>query len=227
MIDNLKELSVLYVDDDKVACENMEKTLSYFFKNVFIEHNGLNALDTYKKESIHLLLVDYDMPIMNGLSFLQEIRQLSKSIPAVIISSYSDKEKLLKAMKLNLVAYLVKPLEFSDLKNILNECAEWMHKHGLLKVSISNNCIYDYSTKTILINDEDIVALTSFEYRIFELLLTNKNKVVSFDEIFYVLDNEQTNKKSLTSIIYKINKKVTTPVIKNIKDVGYTIVGAK
>ena len=73
MINNLKELNVLYIDDDKVACKNMENTLSYFFKEVFCEHNGLNALDTFKKEDIHLLLVDYDMPIMNGVSFLQEV----------------------------------------------------------------------------------------------------------------------------------------------------------
>ena len=227
MINTLKELNVLYIDDDKVACKHMEVTLSYFFKEVFIEHNGLNALKTYQKESVHLLLVDYDMPIMNGLSFLQEIRKINNSIPAVIISSYNDKEKLLKAIKLNLVAYLVKPLKFNDLKDVLEECALWMDKHGLLKVNISKNCIYDYSTKTIRTKDDDVIALTAYEYRIFEFLLTNKNKVVTFEEIFYVLNNDDTNKKSLTSLVYKINKKLSRPIIKNIKDVGYTLVGMK
>lgn len=116
MQDCLKELNVLYIDDDKVACENMENTLKYFFKNVFIEHNGINALDTYKKENIHLLLVDYDMPLMNGAEFLQEIRTIDSTIPALILSSYSDKEKLMNAIKLNLVDYLVKPIEFGSLK---------------------------------------------------------------------------------------------------------------
>lgn len=226
MINNLKELNVLYVDDDKVACKNMENTLSYFFKEVFCEHNGLNALDTFKKEDIHLLLVDYDMPIMNGVSFLQEVRILNNNIPAVIISSYSDKEKLLSAIKLNLVAYLIKPLEFNDLKNILNECAVWMDKNGLLKVQINDDSYYDFSSKT-LISKDVIISFTNYEYKIFEYLLNNKNKVVSFENIFYILDNDETSKKSLTSIIYKINKKLQAPIIKNIKDVGYTIAGLK
>lgn len=227
MINNLKELNVLYIDDDLVACKNMKKTLSYFFKEVFCEHNGLNALDIYKKESVHLLLVDYDMPIMNGLSFLQEIRTLNNLIPAVIISSYSDKEKLLNAMKLNLVSYLTKPLEFSDLKNVLNECAVWMDKNGLLKVNISEDCTYAYSSKTIITKENEIIPLTNYEYKIFEYLLRSRNRVVSFEDIFYILDNTKASKKSLTSIVYKINKKFSKPIIKNIKDVGYTIVGIK
>lgn len=226
MINTLKQLNVLYVDDDKIACKNMKNTLSYFFKEIFCEHNGLNALDTYHKENIHLLLVDYDMPIMNGLSFLQEIRNINSKIPAVILSSYSDKEKLLNAIKLNLVAYLVKPLEFNDLKKVLEECAIWMDKNGLLKAKISDDCYYDFSTKTI-INKDEIITLTNYEYKILEYLLGNKNKVVSFENIFYILDSENSTKKSLTSIIYKINKKLPIPIIKNVKEVGYTIVGVK
>ena len=225
MLENLKELNVLYIDDDKVACENMKNTLGYFFKNVFIENNGLHALDTYKKESIHLLLVDYDMPLMNGAEFLQEIRKLDYTIPAVIISSYSDKEKLMSAIKLNLVSYLTKPLEFGALKNVLIECEEWMQKHNLLQIKLRNKCYYDLASKSLFQEDKLITAFTNYEAKIFEYLLKNRNKVLSFDDIFYMLDSEQTNKKSLTSIIYKINKKLPTPMIKNIKEVGYTIVG--
>lgn len=225
MLECLKDLNVLYVDDDKVACENMNNTLKYFFKEVFIEHNGLNALDTYKKENIHLLLVDYDMPLMNGAEFLQEIRILDNTIPAVIISSYSDKEKLITAIKLNLVSYLTKPLEFDELKKVLFECEEWLKKYNLLKIELKDCCYYDIASKSLYKDEKLVTAFTNFESKIFEYLLRNKNKVISFDDIFYVLDSEDANKKSLTSIVYKINKKLPQPLIKNIKEVGYTIAG--
>ena len=198
---------------------------AYFFKEVYIEHNGLNALDTYKKENIHLLLVDYDMPLMNGAEFLKEIRELNTTIPAVIISSYSDKEKLMTAIKLNLVSYLTKPLEFNELKKVLLECTQWLEKHNLLRIELNENCYYDIASKTIFKEKGVVTTFTNYESKIFEYLLRNKNKVISFDDIFYILDNEEANKKSLTSIIYKINKKLPQPLIKNIKEVGYTITG--
>ncbi len=162
MLDYLKDLNVLYIDDDEVACKNMKNTLSYFFKKVFIEHNGLNALNTYKKENIHLLLVDYDMPFMNGVEFLQEIRTIDKTIPSLIISSYSDKEKLMKAIKLNLVGYLVKPLEFSDLKNALSESVDWMKSYNLLQIKIEADCYYDIASKALHQKGE-IITFTNYE----------------------------------------------------------------
>lgn len=225
MLEILKDLNVLYVDDDLLACENMKNTLGYFFKNVYIAHDGIDALDSYKKESVHLLLVDYDMPLMNGAEFLHEIRKTDFTIPAVIISSYSDKEKLIKAIKLNLVSYLVKPLEFTELKNVLLECVTWLEKYNLLKINLKDNYTYDIASKTLLKEDNTVSTFTSYEAKIFEHLLKNKSRVFSFDEIFYILDSEQTTKKSLSSIIYKINKKLPTPLIKNIKEIGYTLVG--
>ena len=225
MVDCLKELNVLYIDDDKIACENMSNTLNYFFKKVFIEHNGVNALDTYKKENIHLLLVDYDMPLMNGAEFLQEIRTINSTIPALIISSYTDKEKLINAIKLNLVDYLVKPIEFSSLKKALGDCCDWMKERNLLTIKLDENTNYDVSSKVLFQNNEPISSFTNFESKIFECLLRNKNKVVSYDDIFYILDSQENSKKSLTTIIYKINKKLPNAMIKNIKDVGYTIAG--
>jgi len=222
MLQILKDFNVLYVDDDLFACEAMKNTLSYFFKNVYIANNGLQGLEIYAKENIHLLLVDYDMPIMDGASFIQEIRKNNLLVPAIIISSYSDKEKLLSAIKLNLLEYLVKPIDFSELKRVLLEASEWMQKYRLLQTDISQNCSYNFATKMIIKDGAKSDVLTNFEYKIFEFFLRNENRVLTFDQIIDAVNNDTTTKKSLSSIIYKINKKLSISLIKNIKDVGYT-----
>lgn len=218
--EELKELNVLYVDDDKEACDSLEQILSYYFKKVFIAKNGLEALNIYKKESCHLLIVDYDMPIMNGYDFLKTIREKDDKIAAFIISSYDDKIKLKNAIKLNLLDYLVKPYELCELKEVLRLFTKYMKKNSLLKYLINEDCYYDISSKKIILKDEEL-NLTSYEIKIFEYLLKNKSKIVSYEELLYSINS--TNHKSLVSIIHKINKKFDSKVIENIKDIGYKL----
>ena len=217
----LKSLNVLYVDDDKEAREKLESILKYYFNNVHTACDGHEAFEIYKNNTCHLLLVDYDMPIMNGNEFLKLVRNEDIKIPAVIISAYEEKDKLKNAIKLNLVNYLVKPYSLEDLKKILQESIEWMQNNSLLKVNINDNCYYDFSLRSIVFN-ESIVQLTAYEVRILECLFQNKNRLVSYERLLDIL-KEKSNKKSLLTIVYKLKKKLPPNVIKNVKDLGYLL----
>lgn len=216
----LKELNVLYVDDDIEACESLKKILQYYFKNVLISNNGKEALETYFKNKVHLLIVDYDMPIMNGYEFLSKIRENDDEISAFIMSSYDDKIKLKNAIPLNLLDYIVKPYELDDLKNVLNRFVDIIEKKGLLKYQISQTCYYD-RMKKIVLDDVKEYKLTSYEIKIIEYLFKRANQIVEYDELLNILDSE--NQKSLVSLIYKINKKLPMKIIENIKDIGYMV----
>jgi two-component system, OmpR family, response regulator len=216
----LKELNVLYVDDDIKACESLEKVLQYYFKNVYISNNGKEALSIYNKKKCHLLIVDYDMPIMNGYEFLSKIREKDDEISALIMSSYDDKIKLKNAIGLNLLDYIVKPYDLDILKNVLNKFVNNLEKKGLLRFQISETCYYD-KVKKIIFDKQKEYLLTSYEIKIIEYLLKNINQIVKYDDLLYILDSE--NQKSLISLIYKINKKLPIKIIENIKDIGYRI----
>lgn len=218
--EELKELNVLYVDDDKEACNSLKQILSYYFKAVFIASNGVEALNIYEKENCHLLIVDYDMPIMNGHEFLTKIREKDDKIAAFIISSYDDKIKLKNAIKLNLLDYLVKPYELYELKNTLKLFVSHVKKYSLLKYSISEECYYDISSKKAVLKNNSFI-LTSYEVKIFEYLLKNESRIIKYEELLYSINS--SNHKSLISIIHKINKKFDTKVIENVKDIGYKL----
>lgn len=217
----LKNLNVLYVDDDAAACESIGAVLEYYFNNVYIAKNGFEALQVYKNKSCNLLLVDYDMPIMNGYDFLLEVRKENSLIPAVIISSYDDKEKLFNAIKLELVEYLVKPFEHSDLKKLFKNVLIWMEKKSLLEYHLGDNSIYSITTKQV-INNNQTIDFTLSEHKILEYLLANENRLIPYDNLIE-LNSDESNQKSLVSQIYKIKKKIGVDIIKNVKNEGYIL----
>ena len=95
----LKELTVLYVDDDKRACESLKQILLYYFKEVLVAYNGLGAWEIFENKECHFLIVDYDMPLMDGYEFLSKVREVDEEIPAIIMSSYDDFSEVEKASK--------------------------------------------------------------------------------------------------------------------------------
>lgn len=220
-LSQFKNLNVLYVDDDPNACDKLKKILMYYFANVYIANSASEAMDIYKKGRCNLLLVDYDMPIMNGADFLKEIRKTNNNIPAVIISSYDDKEKLFNAIELQLITYLVKPYDMDELKEVFYKVIEWIEKKGLLEKRLCEKIIYSYSTKNIYNNGKEIV-LSPSEFKILEILLNNENKLINYDLLINAIGQNCTH-KSLINQMHKLKKKMNVDIIKNIKDFGYIL----
>jgi len=216
-----KNLNVLYVDDDPIACEKLKKILVYYFSKVYIANSTEKAMNFYKKGRCNLLLVDYDMPIMTGADFLHEIRKTNTTIPAVIISSYDDKEKLFNAIELQLVSYLVKPYSMDELKTVFYKVLDWIDDKGLLEKVLGDNILYNYSTKKINNNSEEI-TLSPSEFKILEILLNNEKRLINYEELMDSIGENCTH-KSLVNQMHKLKKKIGVDIIKNVKDLGYIL----
>lgn len=216
-----KNLNVLYVDDDIDACTKLEKILKYYFANVYTANSAAEAMEIYLKGRCNLLLVDYDMPIMNGAEFLREIRKTNSQIPAVILSSYDDKEKLFHAIKLQLVSYLVKPYSTDELKEVFYGVLAWMNEKGLFVSQLSDDLVYNYTSKSVYRNENEIVLAPS-EFKILELLLAHEKQLISYEQLMDVIGANCTH-KSLVNQMHKLKKKLEVDIIKNVKDLGYIL----
>ena len=98
----LKRLTILLVEDDEELRDGLSQTLSIFFYKVIIAKNGIEAMEILVQNKIDMIITDYVMPLMDGEEFSRQIRINDHKIPISIISNYSEKEKLMKLIDLEL-----------------------------------------------------------------------------------------------------------------------------
>ncbi len=116
-----KNYTLLYVEDEDGTRVNIVKTLRLKYEKVLEASNGEEAYKLYKEHKVDLIISDLQMPKMDGVELVKKIRQEDNDTPVVIISAYSDKEKLQEMAKLNIVEYAIKPLSRARLKEILEK----------------------------------------------------------------------------------------------------------
>jgi DNA-binding response OmpR family regulator len=218
----LKSLSILYAEDDSVIQNSISRILKMFFKEVYIANDGNEALEIYQNNKIDVIMLDYVMPNLDGYQTAKLIREINKKIPIILISAYTDKEKLLNAIELNLIKYLEKPILHDDLINVFNSVISILEENNLLFTKLDETSSYSFITKKIIKNDEEII-LTKNEVIFLELLLDKPNQLISKETIEDKVFKESVDENTLRNMVYRLRKKLDLEIIINIKDLGYLI----
>jgi DNA-binding response OmpR family regulator len=219
----LKNLYILVVEDDSAVLEDIKSTIEIFCNNVYTATNGKEALEIIHKCSIDMVLTDYVMPYMNGYEFCQTVRETNKNIPIVIISNYSDNEKLLKSIPLNLTEYLIKPIDYTSLTTVLSKMVQKLEESGLVCEQITKELKYNHITKVLKMKEE-ILSLTKNETLLLELFLKNKNSLVNHTLISYNINDGGLSNQAIKNLIHRLRVKIGKELIVNIKDMGYMLV---
>lgn len=202
--------------------ESTARILKMFFKEVLIADDGNKALEIYQNQKIDVIMLDYVMPNLDGYQTSKLIREVNKKIPIIIVSAYTDKEKLLNAIELNLIKYIEKPILYDDLVNVLNNVILSLEENNLILTKLDENSYYSFITKKIIENDEEII-LTKNEISFLELLLDKPNQLISKEIIENEVFKESVDENTMRNMIYRLRKKISSDIIVTIKDLGYLI----
>lgn len=222
-LDLLKEMSILYAEDDSTVRESTAKTLSIFFKTVKTTNNGEDAIKIYEQMKPNIVILDIRMPLINGLEVASIIRQNDQHTPIIIATSYTENEDFLKAIKLNLADYIIKPFSFEQLRIALLEAIKKLEQNGLIYRMIGDGFHYDFTSKTI-IKDDKTIPLTKSERLILEELLVAKGSIVTYERLEALLGLESNESKgSIKNNILRLRKKVSKELILNVQDFGYLL----
>jgi DNA-binding response OmpR family regulator len=220
----LKSATLLLVDDDARIREKFSRLLELYVSKIYEAPNGIKALEEYKKHKPSFIITDIEMPGMDGLEFIEIIRKENEQIPVIISSAYSNKEYLLTSIKLQLIDYLIKPINHSELLLSLEKIAKILRKQAISNIiEINYGVVYNPLNKTIIVCNV-INKLTINESELLELLIINRGKIVTKEMVenkIYI--EKEMGDSALKNLIYKLRKKLIKNIIISVDRIGYKI----
>ena len=122
--------TILVVDDDKNFRLLLEAELTLEGYEVVLADNGLAALKEIKEEAPDLVILDLKMPDLHGLEVLKTIREKNKELPVIICTAYEKMQDDYTIWSGGVAAYLTKPLDLENLKDIIYELFHKQEQSG-------------------------------------------------------------------------------------------------
>ncbi|MCR5501522.1 MAG: response regulator transcription factor [Lachnospiraceae bacterium] len=186
--------SILVCDDDPKIVDAIEIYLYKEGYRVLKAYDGEEAVEILKKENVQLLIIDIMMPKMDGIRATVKIRE-TNALPIIFLSAKSEDTDKVLGLNMGADDYITKP--FNPLELIARVKAALRRYTMLGSLDTDNNVIF--SSGGLMINDEtkevladgEEVRLTPIEYQILLLLVKNKGKVFSIDQIYENIWNEE------------------------------------
>ncbi|MBZ9633840.1 response regulator transcription factor [Clostridium sp. FP1] len=182
----MTKFNVLIVDDEYEIREAIEIYLKNEGITVLHAIDGIEALEILKAEEVHLILMDIMMPRMDGIKATFKIRE-SKNIPIIMLSARSEDSDKILGLNIGADDYITKP--FNPMELIARVKSQLRRYTSLGNYKESHNeinvrgLILNKDSKMVTVEDKEM-SLTAIEYKILELLMANKGRVFSIEEIY-------------------------------------------
>ncbi len=213
---------ILLLEDDLILQEIIEEYLVENGYSVDCHFDGESALDSILKYRYDMLLLDVNVPNINGFEIVKYIKkELKNSTPVIFITSLTEAKNLEKAFSFGVNDYLKKPFDLEELKIRV--------EHHLSRVSKQDYIEFKdrlfYPRKQIVINNGSEIKLKSKESMILQYLIERNGDIVSFDDIIFNVwgDSELPTYATIRTYIKNLRKVLGDDIIENIKGDGYRI----
>ncbi len=215
-------IKILLLEDDLLFAETLIDLLEDEEYELIHAANGHLALDFTFENKFDLYLLDINVPLINGVTFLQELREANDNTPAIFLTSYKDKEMLHNGFKSGADDYITKPFDNDEL---LLRISALLRRTQLDKMLCIKLLCHDEIHKRILYNEKEL-ELSKKEYQLLFLLMTHANATVSKELILDELWNSDKSgsEGAIRVYINRIKHLLADITIQNIRGIGYKLV---
>lgn len=213
---------ILLLEDDRLFGESIADVLEEEGFEVTLCRNGQEALDETYKNHFDLYLLDINVPLIDGLSLLKELRRANDRTPTIYLTSHQELDILSKAFEIGAEDYLKKPFDTDELI---------VRVHALLRrtKSKSRRCVGDLCLdelhKCVMMGDHEI-PFTLKEYQLMALFIHNAGEIVTKEMIMDALwsPSEMISDGAIRVYINRLKHEIGNDRIVNIRGVGYRLV---
>jgi len=186
-------MNVLVVDDDREIVDSISIFLSGEGHRAMKAYDGIEALDVLAENEVHLMILDIMMPKLDGIKTLMKLRE-SRNIPVILLSAKSEDADKIYGLTAGADDYVTKPFNPSELMaRVRSQLRRYTTLGSIDKQSseiVIDGLSVNTESKSVKV-DGEYVRLTPVEYKILELLVRNRGRVFSAEDIYCNVWNER------------------------------------
>ncbi|MFH1680850.1 MAG: response regulator transcription factor [Candidatus Eisenbacteria bacterium] len=225
-------MKILVVDDDLELLNLIAFALRQAGYLVVKAHDGPSALSTFEEEQPDLVVLDYNLPRLNGLEVLKKIRDGDSRTPVMMLTVRAAEEDQVHALDQGADDYLTKP--FSP-RTLLARVRALLRRTGIEKPALlaSGDLILDPENQLVTVRDGTPVALTRLEFRLLHLLLANEGHTLPADRLTsHVWGYRGTgDRQLLKQLVHRLRQKIeddpaSPKYLATVQGIGYVLEAA-
>ncbi|WP_314162900.1 response regulator transcription factor [Lachnoanaerobaculum gingivalis] len=218
-------MRLLICEDEEDILNGLAKGLRKLNYYVDTAMDGEEALSLYFESEYDLIILDLNMPKLDGLEVLKTIREDNAESKVIILSARDTLNDKVLGLDLGANDYLVKPFHFRELEARIRVLLRNNYSTNDDTIRIESQDITLYLSKKQVQKGGEIISLTPKEYSIFEYLCINKGNLISTGELLkHNIDMNANDASTVIKVhIAAIRKKLGSDVIKTNRGMGYII----
>lgn len=210
-------MKILLIEDNKSISDNLKYTFNINNIDLDVTNNIKSTKDYLEYNKPSLIILDVTLPDGNGFDLYKS--ELSKmNIPVIFLTACDTEENIVEVLNMGASDYITKPFRPLELIARINKI---LHKKTIKIKDITIDM-----NKMIVTKNNEIINLTTLEYKILNLLIENINKVVTRDRIIdsiWEWTGNDVNDNTITVYMKRIREKLNSDIIVTIKGIGYRI----
>ncbi len=221
----MERLSILYIEDDLSVQKHILEFLQRYAKVVYTADNAEDGYQLFNRHHPDIIIMDINLPGMSGIELAEKIRAHDERVLIMMATAYTDKEFLLKAVELNLMRYLVKPITSDDLYDVFEKCIAMLGKRNEISNAVDLGEGYRYRRRSKeLIHEGETIVLRKKEIDLLEFFLDRLNEVVTYEMLQTMIWSEGTmTQDAIRSQIKNLRQKIYPKLFANISGIGYKL----